>query len=438
MSFVRPTSFVQVVRLGIAVPVMLLLLSAVTAGMAQSPAASRQDANPRAADANAPTLRPEAKVALERPDATTATKAAKPVTPSDRLRAPLPPNQEGCAHLVDNKWVSVPCATEEYKKAHYMPPPVLANSIESLAYTNPLTGGGQPPTVTDWFVWGSVAFDQTSSGADSETNISTSSKGVVTKTANAFSIQTNTNTFPCTLCSNGHPFAATKGVAQSASAPGDTGWVQFVYQQFAPGAVGTGNSRLCVWNVDATIAQNTHNSGPGYASTCVYPSATETVAPLDGAGAPNGDAEVIGYIQCPNPNSNAGCKLWVVAELPWSPGSGWWSISTADVLGLAGHWNNVGGGILGAGGGSVAQFTNSQFLYVVSGYSCVNANATPTGAIDQPCPGPPSWDREGNAFDIQASPASFYPTGESNNLTGAPVGFSCGELACWMSYVASN
>jgi hypothetical protein len=417
---------------------MLLLLSAVAAGVAQSPAASRQDANPLAAVANAPTLRPDAKVTLQRPDATTATKAAKPVTPSDRLRAPLPPNQEGCAHLVDNKWVSVPCATEEYMKAHYMPPPVLANSIESLAYKNPLTGGGQPPTVTDWFVWGSVAFDQTSTGTDSETNVSTSPKGVVTKTANAFSIQTNTNTFPCTLCTNGHPFAATKGVAQSASAPGDTGWVQFVYQQFAPGKVGTGSSRLCVWNVDATIAQNTHNSGPGYASTCVYPSATETVAPLDGAGAPAGDAEVIGYIQCPNPNSNTGCKLWVVAELPWSPGSGWWSISTPDVLGLAGHWNNVGGGILGAGGGSEAVFTNSQFLYVVAGYACVNSNATPTGAIDQPCPGPPSWDREGNAFDIQASPANYYPTGESNNLTGAPVGFSCGELACWMSYFASN
>jgi hypothetical protein len=423
--------FARAASVGIATAGVLLALSTSTASLAQSAAAPAQTtagANENAAD---PTVRPGAKVTLHRIDKAEETKTAKPVTPSDRLRAPFPPDKTGCAHLVGKEWVSVPCATEEYKREHYMPRPVLANSIQSTPYTNPLTGPTQPPTLTDPFVWGSVAVDQLSSTATATETDSSSG-------ANTFSIQTNTNTFPCSGCKSGYPFGAVKGVANSASEPGDTGWVQFVYQQFAIGAVGTGNSRLCVWNVDTTIAQNTHNSGPGYASTCVYPSATETVAPLDGTSAPGGPGEVIGYVQCPNPNSNLGCTLWVVAQLPWSPGSGWWSISTPDVLGLAGNWNNVGGGVLGAGGGSEAKFTNSQFLYVVEGYACVNSNALPSGYVESPCPGPPSWDREGNAFDLQASPATYDPTGESSNLTSAQVGFSCGELSCWMSYGASN
>jgi hypothetical protein len=171
---------------------------------------------------------------------------------------------------------------------------------------------------------------------------------------NAFSIQTNTNYFNCSTCSSGKPFAAVTGVSNSASATGDQGWVQFVYQNYASSA------RLCVWNIDLTIASNTNsaklpgssstwgfaNSGyAGYNAACV---AVPTTYPLTGSGAANGEGEVIGYITSCPANSNSGCLLEVVGYLPWGGDQGWWSIGTKDAMGLSGNWTNVSGTILGS------------------------------------------------------------------------------------------
>jgi hypothetical protein len=316
-------------------------------------------------------------------------------------------------------------------KAHYIPPPVVANSIQSTPHLGLLIFG--PPirrtTITSPFTWGSVAINQTS---DPYTATEESSGN-----ASTFSIQTNTNTFTCPTCKSGSPFAATPGVPNSASKSGDLGWVQFVYQQFATGKVGTGSSRLCVWNVDVTIAWATNNAA-GYAPTCIYPSATETVAPLDGAGAANGAAEVIGYVQCPTAGSDAGCTLWVVAQLPWSPDtladSGWWAVSAPDLMGLAGNWTNVSGTILGSGGGNKAVFTGSQFQNVLRAYSCYTSPTSATGYTPTACPNPSPTNFFARLFELTASPADYYPTGETNNLTSQPVTISCGDYDCWMSY----
>ncbi|MFY9855753.1 MAG: hypothetical protein WAK26_17930, partial [Terracidiphilus sp.] len=285
-------------------------------------------------------------------------------------------------------------------------------------------------SITSPFDWGSVSINQTSDPATA-----TEESGGV---SSAFSIQTNTNTFTCAPCKSGYPFAATSGVSNSASEKGDGGWVQFVYQQFQTGkSAGKGKTRLCVWNVDTTIADNTHNSGPGYASYCVYPSDSEAVAPLDGSGAAIGAAEVIGYIQCPT-SSYDNCTLWVVAQLPWSPGSGWWSVSAPDSMGLAGNWFNVGGSILGSGGGVEAIFTGSQFQTEVQAYSCYASPTSATGYSPTACANPAPWNTFAHMFELTASPASYSATGESNNLTNDPVTISCGDYDCWMSYNSTN
>ena len=391
----------------------------------------------QAQTADDPTFRRDATVKVHTADETTVPKTTRPLTPSDKLRAPFPPEKTGCAHLVNNVWESVPCATEEYKKAHYMPPPVLANSIQSTAHRGLMFIIEKPccriesTTITSPFDWGSVSVNQTSDPATA-----TEESGGV---SSAFSIQTNTNTFACAPCKSGSPFAATAGVPNSASEKGDSGWVQFVYQQFKTGSsAGKGNTRLCVWNVDVTIAQNTSNSGPGYASTCVYPSASEAVAPLDGSGSAIGGAEVIGYVQCPTAGSYSGCTLWVVAQLPWSPGSGWWAISAPDTMGLAGNWFNVGGTILGSGGGNEAIFTGSQFQQEVRAYSCYSSPTSATGYAPTACPNPSPYNFFAHYFELTASPASYDPTGESNNLTNDPVTISCGDYDCWMSYNSTN
>jgi hypothetical protein len=413
----------------------LLFLLAPAPGLVAQNSAGTQ--NTAAAQNNeTPTVRRDAVVVLRPADATSVARTARPLTPSDKLRAPFPPKQPGCAHLVDNVWQPVPCATPEYMKAHYMPPPVLANSIQSTAHNGPiLFTGTKPPylpgkieSITSPFTWGSVAVNVTSDPATA-----TEESG---GNANTFSIQTNTNTFKCAPCANGSPFAATAGIPNSASKPGDTGWVQFVYQQFATGPVGKGNSRLCVWNVDINIANATSNAA-GYAPTCVYPSASETVAGLDGKGAAIGAAEVIGYVQCPNASSDSGCTLWVVAQLPWSPGTGWWAISAPDSMGLAGNWTNVSGTILGSGGGNEAIFTKTQAQNMLRAYSCYTSPTSATGYVPTACPNPSPLNFFARYFELTASPANYYPTGESSNLAGGPITISCGDYDCWMSYNSS-
>jgi len=214
-----------------------------------------------------------------------------------------------------------------------------------------------------------------------------------------------------------------------------------VYQQRSP------LSLLCVWNIDATVAQVTNNAtipsganggyanagAAGYNQTCVYPSVSYPVGPLTGPGAAIGAAEVIGYVTCPTAGSNSGCLLEAVADLPWA--GGWWSVGATDGLGLSGNWTNISGTILGSGNGSTASFTNTQIEQVLRAYSCFVAPSSATGYTPQPCPPPKT--PLGWLFDLSATPTIVNATGESNNLTNTPVTFACKAYDCWLSYNSS-
>ena len=221
-----------------------------------------------------------------------------PATPLSHLKAPFPPRQAGCFHLDQNRrWEGIPCASNEYLREHPVPPPFTTNSIQSTPHAIGLFPRYGSGIFTAPFVLGSVAVNITS---DPVRAVETDG------TANAFSIQNNTNYFPCASCSRGSPFPAVAGVGNSASQTGDLGWIQFVYQQFS-----LANWSLCIWTVDVTIATNTNNaflngaSGgyandnyAGYHRACVQSSASAR-GPLTGAGAVVGEGQIVGYLNCP-------------------------------------------------------------------------------------------------------------------------------------------
>jgi hypothetical protein len=356
-----------------------------------------------------------------------------PATPLSHLKAPFPPRQAGCFHLDQNRrWEGIPCASNEYLREHPVPPPFTTNSIQSTPHAIGLFPRYGTGIFTAPFVLGSVAVNITSDPVRA-----TETDG----TANAFSIQNNTNYFPCASCSRGSPFPAVAGVGNSASQTGDLGWIQFVYQQFS-----LANWSLCIWTVDVTIATNTNNaflngaSGgyandnyAGYHRACVQSSASAR-GPLTGAGAVVGEGQIVGYLNCPTVVSSAGCFLQLIADLPWVGGV--LAVSDNDTMGLSGNWNNVSGGILGSGGGSVAQFKNIEIFQILYGSSCIVAPPEEDVTIGwQACP--PPIIPLARLFELSAQPSLTNVTAESNNLVSEPATFVCHPWDCGLWWNSS-
>jgi hypothetical protein len=359
-----------------------------------------------AQDAPAPLFRPGAKP------------SEPPPSPERTPPTVALPTKEGCYHFKGEKWEEVECAGEQYMRDHPMPTPTFGNSVESKEK------GGHPATP---LIVGSVQINW---GDASIFASETDSKAG----ANAYSIQVNTNTFGCSPCKSGSPFAPVRGAPLSASEAGDTGWIQYVWQSDAS------SSRLCIWSVDTTIASNTGNaplptgeSGgyanegyQGYHADCIYPSQFTSIAPLTGTGSAQGEAIVNGYVQCPGqvlnlkPGYIAGCSLWALATLPWAQDP-FWIIASKDKMGLSGNWTIVSGSILGQGNASHAKFKAAVFLEAIGAYSCA---AAPPISAPVACPS------EKSLPVLVGHTVNFDPTGESSNLTVNPLNFECGPNDC--------
>ena len=409
--------------------------------------------------------------------------SARPLTPSDKLRAPYPPSKEGCYRLVKRVWEEVPCATPEELKAHPPRTPVN-NSIQFptrprrehvLRYLGPNT-----------YSWGSLTInlsvlDSSMPYWEEDVPPPTPTGGIPQKTPNSFSIQNNTNVYACTVCGAGVPFAPVPGIAGSGSQAGDQVWVQFIYDQTqsegvgaTPGSVVPGSSSLCVWDIDLSVSNAAARiiaassgsisagqwrtgapagygiSDPGYEYKCLYPSNYGAVLPLGQVGpAPFpspiptalGTAEVLGYVQCPNPDSYTNCTLTTMASIPWTQnpgesegGSTWWAVTARDYVGLAGNWENVNGSIVGEGGGSEAKFFNFAMQETVRAYTCF-IPPTATTLTPQACtptarntpPTPPG------------NPADYSTTGETSNFNyGTGSAFACMGQGCSLTLYASH
>jgi hypothetical protein len=346
----------------------------------------------------------------------------------------------GCHHLDNGKWQEVPCASEEDMRKLHIRSPLHANSIQSTPY-RPFFGANQ---VSGWYVnslvWGSVSILFMSDPTQAtETDIQNPGAVPSPPQPNAFSIQTNTNTFTCTTCTSGYPLAT--------SNPGDQAWVQFVYWQDPEIPVGrpsNPDSGLCVWSWDLTPNSDMYTTDQTSFMQCVYPSKILSVppAPLTGPGAAAWQfGEVVGYVTCPF-SGNVGCLLISVAYLPWV--GGWWSVGAPDYMGLSGNWTNVTGSILGEGGGSTATFTNTQISQTVIANSCFVApqDAATGGYGPQPCSAPPigPYGIVLGSLGLHAGPA-LVPndaSGESNNLNNGSVTFQCIGYECWLSYNSAS
>lgn len=357
-----------------------------------------------------------------------------PATLLSRLKGQFPPREAGCFRLDQNRrWEAIPCASEEYLREHLVPPPIT-NGIQSMPRAFSVFPRLSTRIFATPFVLGSFAFRFTSDPVKA-----TESDG----TANAFSVQNNTNFFPCaaTSCKSGRPFPTVAGVPNSASQPGDQGWIQFVYQQFS-----LANWLLCIWTVDVTIANNTgnaplngasggyaNNNTAGYHRACV-PVSNPARGTLTGSGAVGGEGQIVGYVNCPTIASNAGCFLQLIADLPWLGGV--FSVSDNDTMALSGNWNNVSGGILGSGNGSVAKFKNIDVFQILYGFSCIVAPPEVDVTIGwRACPPPDP--RFAGLFGLSAQPSLTNVTAETNNLVNDPATFSCHPWDCGLWWNAS-
>jgi hypothetical protein len=348
-------------------------------------------------------------------------KTSWPLLPHETLNVPLP-EKPGCFHLVDGSWQEAPCMTEEETKR--LPPPAVADTIQSTSHKY----NGE--TVTTPLHWGAVAIeipDPQQSG-EMEIVVSTDPEGHQTtlKSLDFWSIQANTNGFKCSSCSKGFPCPK--------SNPGDSGWVQFTYQQW-----GESGGPLCVWNVDATCNC--------YKTFCVTP--TGTVDHLTGPGSSVEPYEVAGFVQCgytPNTKNVGpnGCTLWVLGYLPNLQNPGWWAAAAPDNLGLGttGNWTSIGGSLYGSDNGAGAVFTQ-----LTSNSTVVNTTVVANSCFQSPTPSdntvpiftPSLCDSGEDQYNLSAAIAFAYGNGtaESNNLKMGDASLSCVDYECRMTWTGT-
>lgn len=173
--------------------------------------------------------------------------------------------------------------------------------------------------------------------------------------SNAWSVQLNTNYFT--------------------GSNGQQDWVQFVYQQNLNNGSGSAPySMFAIWEID--LSTNSYRSfDPQYLSSIPVTLSTSTTIQIDGSVS----------------GGNINAKLIIAT----SSGSNTWDISYQDLYGLSGRWSTVSGTILGAGGGSTADFNSPT-----QESTQLTASASTT-------------------WDPYAS--TIYVTGEKNNLNQGTV-----------------
>lgn len=211
---------------------------------------------------------------------------------------PTAPTAIGCYHYVkETNWVSVPCATQEEMKNLLHP---IIGGLSGVNAIQDSSGTTQS--------YGKV--DVTFSAYGGETDN-------LHGTSNAWSIQTNTNTW--THIGSTHTF-----------------WAQFV-EQNDPSNV---NVRFnCVWQNDLSTTPK-----PTYVSVCIAVP-TQTLS-----------STFEGYVEAKalsnNNLSSQYCNVALTTQC--------WLVTTSDTNQLHTHWLTTSGTILGEGNGSQANFVSTS------------------------------------------------------------------------------
>lgn len=284
--------------------------------------------------------------------------AANGSSPPSPPTIPAAPTGIGCYHYSnsDQAWQSASCETGSTGPGPLVPTEGgSSNSIYGVADASKVNSAWEEVYVEDMntesdSIWGS----------------------------NAYSVQLNTNTYTGTN--------------------GDSFWSQFTIQNYPNTVVYGGNTynplyRLCIWQIDLSA-----NSGNGnYAYDCTPLSSQPLFA---------------GYYAYLNASDTSG-TITLTAQI-WS-GSTWndYSISESDLIALASHWYDASGTVVGASGGSEAEFTSYAFVdanIAVARSTSASAgnwadltaesnNLAYTGTSYQGCTGSPGWCEEQTSSD---------------------------------------
>jgi len=263
---------------------------------------------------------------------------------------PNPPLVVGCYSYTGTQWKNVTCLSQESVLKQGGFPQCNCNNNAWLGIGSQATSTGSPATpITNGLI--QVAFKEYP-GYEYD---SVWGKG-------RYSIQMNTNVWPFTCSSSTQcpPFNCSPSAPSCpAVGPGaaHNGWVQFVYQDFCGHKVMycnengvSKNDRFCIWNVDVAVARATNNAQGYYPDSCVDPGAIDLSSGystiITGWTAPGGLIASDAYLPC-GPHGGSVCV---------------WAIVAPDQFGLAGNWLTATGGVMGAGGGSQAEFADNPTL----------------------------------------------------------------------------
>ncbi len=372
-------------------------------------------------------------------------------------KLPAPPNVQGCYAGTWNGWVSVPCTPFDQ-----LPP-----GLQKIPYL----GGGEVdiPGYLDGGVleFGTMPGIQTTDPAGLKfgqvdttiVNIAPSTPTQPAEVDNCFSTEpgfclspaTTPNSFTIQL--NTNPFAAISGPANfpngAATHPGwvigDQGWVQF-----SLASDGSSNSfSVCLWQNDFTQGKNfTVASNNAYISLCVHTDDGISNFATQGRDLqPFDNASVAGFAFIDTNGSDH--DLGIVAQLSWwdpkqAPPNyrGLYATVAPDRYGLwrSGNWTTVNGTLLGAGSGSMAQFSNASLLTRVTAGNCAASGTGINGQMGVACPSTLTL----STPNPVVTESMQQWTDETNNLsvvngTQTALAFTNdGNNDLWMQYLAAT
>jgi hypothetical protein len=300
------------------------------------------------------------------------TQAAGGPPPQPPTPLPKPPPRPGCYEMTPNGWRPVPCATDEFIKSRF-PRPDTQLALDTFA-SQPLVYGQVAVTIPQ-------AASEQNAFLASTAGIEPSCQSTGSPVANQWSVQNNVNDW-------------TIGSGTNA---GDQATVQFTIQ-----SNGSTNA-VCIWQIDVT-SQN-------YPNKCYSPTPSQRSGGLQ--------AFDFGNIAA----STGGGNVSMVASMSWVPSgqSNTYAVVAADAFDMASNWTNVGGGLIGLGACSQAQFASAEVVTQVAASTCAND----TDATSSTC-APPTLQPNASAF------VGALGTVETNNLTaiGSPsVAYANSDLA---------
>jgi hypothetical protein len=288
---------------------------------------------------------------------------------------PPPPTEIGCFAYVLNAWQAVTCATDAF--INTFPHPDMQLEIDGSSASQPL-------------VFGEVGATLPQVGSEQDVILPTgpslnpSCPASGTSVANQFSVQANTNTYTV-------PAGTIVG---GKNVGGHAGWTQFTIQSY------NGQNLVCIWNIDTQGGvPDSMGRYPGDFSQrkCYSPVGLQRAGGFEAFD----QGSVAGYV-------NGNGTISIVAALSWvAPGQPTTYATTfKDTYGLSGQWNSVGGGLIGLGNCSQAQFTSAEVVTQVAASTCAND----TLATSTVC-APPTFQPNASVY------FSGDGTAESNNLT---------------------